>query len=92
MNVLEVAKVSYDYISKSGVTHALTDITASFCSGKMYALTGRSGSGKPLFFPCLLPLINRKAVKYQLTDNVSRHSTLQITAENTLEWYFSRIT
>lgn len=46
MNVLEVAKVSYDYISKSGVTHALTDITASFCSGKMYALTGRSGSGK----------------------------------------------
>ncbi len=46
MHVLDVSDISYDYVLRSGVTHALNGITARFETGKMYAITGRSGSGK----------------------------------------------
>ena len=46
MPTLSVKDVYYDYVQKSGVTHALQGVTTDFTSGKLYALTGRSGSGK----------------------------------------------
>ena len=46
MSVLEVQNVCYDYVGRSGVTHALKGVSGVFESGRLYALTGRSGSGK----------------------------------------------
>ncbi len=46
MAILKVEELYYDYILKSGVTHALNGVSAEFEVGKLYALTGRSGSGK----------------------------------------------
>ena len=46
MSLIEAREVSYDYIQKAGVTHALKDVNVSFESKKVYAVMGRSGSGK----------------------------------------------
>ena len=44
--ILQLKEVSYDYHTKAGVVHALKNATASFDEGKLYAIVGRSGSGK----------------------------------------------
>jgi len=44
--ILQLKDVSYDYNTKAGVVHALKNVTASFDEGKLYAIVGRSGSGK----------------------------------------------
>ena len=46
MSVLKVHNVYYDYVGRAGVTHALKGVSGVFESGRLYALTGRSGSGK----------------------------------------------
>lgn len=46
MKTLTIRDLSYDYVLKSGITHALVSINAEFSPGTFYALTGRSGSGK----------------------------------------------
>ncbi len=46
MKILELKELSYDYITKAGVVHALKEATASFETGTVYAIVGRSGSGK----------------------------------------------
>lgn len=46
MVILQLKELSYDYITKAGKVHALKDATASFEKGIVYAIVGRSGSGK----------------------------------------------
>ncbi len=46
MTILNINNLSYDYITRAGVTHALNDVSITFECGKSYAVTGRSGSGK----------------------------------------------
>lgn len=46
MPILDICGVSYDYCLKSGIVHALKDVSFSLESGKFYAIIGRSGSGK----------------------------------------------
>lgn len=46
MAILQLKKLSYDYITKAGKVHALKEATASFEKGIVYAIVGRSGSGK----------------------------------------------
>ena len=53
MAILEITNLSYDYITKAGRVHAVKDATASFDTGIVYAIVGRSGSGKSTFLRCL---------------------------------------
>ena len=46
MSLLELLNIQYDYITPSGVTHALRGVFAEFEKGKIFAITGRSGCGK----------------------------------------------
>lgn len=46
MVILQLKQLSYDYITKAGKVHALKEATASFENGIVYAIVGRSGSGK----------------------------------------------
>ena len=43
---MQLKNLSYDYITKAGNVHALKEATASFETGTVYAIVGRSGSGK----------------------------------------------
>ena len=45
INILKVENLSYDYVTKAGLVHAVKEATAEFEEGKMYAIVGRSGSG-----------------------------------------------
>lgn len=42
MTILDLKNLSYDYITKAGAVHALKEATASFETGKVYAIVGRS--------------------------------------------------
>lgn len=46
MSLIQVNNLTYDYVLRSGTTHALRGINVEFEEGKLYAITGRSGSGK----------------------------------------------
>ena len=46
MAILQLKNLSYDYTTKAGKVHALKEATASFETGTVYAIVGRSGSGK----------------------------------------------
>ena len=46
MAILEITNLSYDYITKAGRVHAVKEATASFDTGVVYAIVGRSGSCK----------------------------------------------
>lgn len=45
-DVLRLQDVSYDYVTKAGVVHAVRGVSAVFQSDTIYAIVGRSGSGK----------------------------------------------
>ena len=44
--MIELKNVSYDYVTKAGVVHALREVNALFEGGTLHAVVGRSGSGK----------------------------------------------
>ena len=44
--IIEAEKIGYVYQSKYQKTRALTEVSCSFERGKVYAITGKSGSGK----------------------------------------------
>lgn len=54
--IIEAEKVGYIYQSKYQKTKALTEVSCSFEQGKVYAITGKSGSGKSTFLSLLAGL------------------------------------
>lgn len=56
MNVLSVQHVSFSYRTKYQTVHAVKDVSCSMESGALYALVGKSGSGKTTFLSLLAGL------------------------------------
>lgn len=54
--VIEAEKVGYVYQSKYQKTKALNEVSCSFEQGRVYAITGKSGSGKSTFLSLLAGL------------------------------------
>lgn len=54
--MIEAVKVSYIYQTKYQKTKALSEVSCSFERGKVYAITGKSGSGKSTFLSLLAGL------------------------------------
>ena len=54
--IIEADKVGYLYQSKYQKTKALSEVSCSFEQGKVYAVTGKSGSGKSTFLSLLAGL------------------------------------
>ncbi len=55
-NMITAEGVGYTYQSKYLRTRALSEVTCSFERGKIYAITGKSGSGKSTFLSLLAGL------------------------------------
>ena len=53
---IRVESVSYSYQNKYQTVEAVKEVTCSFESGKMYVITGESGSGKSTFLSLLAGL------------------------------------
>lgn len=70
MSILEIHDLAYDYVTKAGAVHALKHATASFEMGTVYAIVGRSGSGKSTFMSLLagLDVPKRGRILYNGTD------------------------
>ena len=73
MAILEIHDLAYDYITKAGVVHALKHASASFEKGTVYAIVGRSGSGKSTFMSLLagLDVPKNGQILYDKTDLAS---------------------
>ena len=56
MERIKVEEVSYSYQNKYQTIEAVKQVTCTFSSGKMYAVTGESGSGKSTFLSLLAGL------------------------------------
>lgn len=56
MERIRVESVSYSYQNKYQTVEAVKEVTCSFESGKMYVITGESGSGKSTFLSLLAGL------------------------------------
>lgn len=54
--IIAAENVSYTYQSKYQQTKALSEVTCDFERGKVYAITGKSGSGKSTFLSLLAGL------------------------------------
>lgn len=54
--IIKAVKLGYTYQSKYQRTRALSGVTCSFERGKVYAVTGKSGSGKSTFLSLLAGL------------------------------------
>lgn len=54
--IIEAMNVSYIYQTKYQKTKALSEVSCSFERGKVYAITGKSGSGKSTFLSLLAGL------------------------------------
>lgn len=54
--IIEAEKVGYIYQTKYQKTKALTEVSCSFEQGRVYAITGKSGSGKSTFLSLLAGL------------------------------------
>lgn len=56
MERIKVESVSYSYQNKYQTVEAVKDVTCTFETGKMYVITGESGSGKSTFLSLLAGL------------------------------------
>lgn len=56
MDILRVEEVSYIYKSKYQTVEAVSNVSCTFETGKMYAIVGHSGSGKSTFLSLLAGL------------------------------------
>lgn len=56
MSILTVSKVTYTYKSKYQTVEAVSNVSCTFETGKMYAIIGHSGSGKSTFLSLLAGL------------------------------------
>lgn len=56
MSILTVSEVTYTYKSKYQTVEAVSNVSCTFETGKMYAIIGHSGSGKSTFLSLLAGL------------------------------------
>lgn len=56
MERIKAESVSYSYQNKYQTVEAVKDVSCTFESGKLYAITGESGSGKSTFLSLLAGL------------------------------------
>lgn len=56
MSILKAEEVSYIYKSKYQTVEAVSDVSCTFDTGKVYAIVGHSGSGKTTFLSLLAGL------------------------------------
>ena len=56
MERIKVESVSYSYQNKYQTVEAVRDVTCSFETGRLYVITGESGSGKSTFLSLLAGL------------------------------------
>ncbi|SHH63047.1 ABC transporter ATP-binding protein [Sporanaerobacter acetigenes] len=56
MSILKAEEVSYVYKSKYQTVEAVSDVSCTFDTGKVYAIVGHSGSGKTTFLSLLAGL------------------------------------
>ncbi len=56
MAIIKVENVSYSYKTKYQTVHALKNVSCTFEDGQMYAIVGKSGSGKTTFLSLLAGL------------------------------------
>lgn len=56
MERIKVENISYSYQNKYQTIEAVKNVSCTFESGKMYAVTGESGSGKSTFLSLLAGL------------------------------------
>ena len=56
MERIKAESVSYSYQNKYQTVEAVKDVTCTFETGKMYVITGESGSGKSTFLSLLAGL------------------------------------
>ena len=54
MERIKAESVSYSYQNKYQTVEAVKDVTCTFETGKMYVITGESGSGKSTFLSLLI--------------------------------------
>src|SRR5258707_13872400 len=62
--LLSIKNLSVDFISESGITHALKDISLSVNRNEVLALVGESGSGKSVTALSILQLLPSPPAKY----------------------------
>ena len=56
LSILKAEEVSYVYKSKYQTVEAVSDVSCTFDTGKVYAIVGHSGSGKTTFLSLLAGL------------------------------------
>ena len=68
MERIKVESVSYSYQNKYQTVEAVKEVTCTFETGKMYVITGESGSGKSTFLSLLAGLDIPKNGLYYFED------------------------
>ena len=89
-NCLQLDHVDYAY--GAAKIRVLSDVSADFESGKMYAITGPSGAGKSTLLSLLagLDAPSRGVVRFE--GRTSPHRAMRSTAGSTCPWCSRTIT
>lgn len=89
-NCLQLDHVDYAY--GAAKIRVLSDVSADFESGKMYAITGPSGAGKSTLLSLLagLDAPSRGVVRFE--GGASPHRAMRSTAGSTCPWCSRTIT